>query len=350
MTACSQAFGVNKCPAVRGEWLSDGCLGPNDLTPHLDVDRLRQSRALKSVVSNMKRLAAVGSREWTEQKLRVITSYLTSDCTALKNQGFSTTYIDAFAGTGYRADPPHLQDETGFLFPDLAEAPSRLLSGSARRALECDPPFDRYEFIELDPERCRELRRLASEFSDRSYRITIHEGDANQKVPVLCNRDWHGERARGVVFLDPYGMQVRWATIEAIAATRAIDLWVLFPLGVAVNRLVTRSRQFPPGWRDSLNRIFGTTAWEEAFYETKVQRSLLGGHQEQIAKVSVDVIGAYFNERLKNVFAGVAAKPAVLRNSVGNPIYLLCFAVANPNPRAQGLALKIADHLLRDVA
>ena len=299
----------------------------------------------------MKRLAAVGSRDWTEQKLRVITSYLRSYCTALKNQGFSTTYIDAFAGTGYRADPPHIQDETGLLFPELAEAASRrLLSGSARRALTCEPPFDRYEFVELDPERCEELRRLASEFSDRPYRIAIHEGDANEKVPALCARDWHGERARGVVFLDPYGMQVRWATIEAIAATRAIDLWVLFPLGVAVNRLVTRSGQFPPGWRESLTRIFGTSNWEEVFYETKVQKSLLGGRHEQIAKVSVDVIGTYFNERLRSVFAGVAAKPAVLRNSVGNPIYLLCFAVANPEPKAHGLALKIANHLLKEVA
>ncbi len=299
----------------------------------------------------MKRLAAVGSRDWTEQKLRVITSYLRSYCTALKNQGFSTTYIDAFAGTGYRADPPHIQDETGLLFPELAEAASRrLLSGSARRALTCEPPFDRYEFVELDPERCEELRRLASEFSDRPYRIAIHEGDANEKVPALCARDWHGERARGVVFLDPYGMQVRWATIEAIAATRAIDLWVLFPLGVAVNRLVTRSGQFPPGWRESLTRIFGTNNWEEVFYETKVQKSLLGGHHEQIAKVSVDVIGTYFNERLRSVFAGVAAKPAVLRNSVGNPIYLLCFAVANREPKAHGLALKIANHLLKEVA
>ncbi len=36
-------------------------------------------------------------------------------------------------------------------------------------------------------------------------------------------------------------MQVDWKTIEAVAATKAIDLWLLFPLGVGVNRLLTRS-------------------------------------------------------------------------------------------------------------
>lgn len=288
--------------------------------------------------------------EWTERKLEIITGYLQSYCTALKNKNFSTTYIDAFAGTGYRSNHPQVpRDGSELLFPELAEAaPQKLLDGSARRALTCEPPFDRYDFVELDPERAAELRHLEREFPNR--RITVHEGDANEKVPSLCARDWHGERARGVVFLDPYGMQVKWATIEAIAATQALDLWVLFPLGVAVNRLVTRSRQFPAGWRESLNRILGTTDWDDAFYQRKVQKNLLGGHYEHVEKVSVNVVGAYLNERLRTRFAAVAQQPAVLRNSVGNPIYLLCFAVANPEPKAHGLALRIANHLLQGLA
>ena len=41
------------------------------------------------------------------------------------------------------------------------------------------------------------------------------------------------------MFLDPYGTQVSWDTIKLIADTRAIDLWILFPIG-AVNRLMNR--------------------------------------------------------------------------------------------------------------
>ena len=36
-------------------------------------------------------------------------------------------------------------------------------------------------------------------------------------------------------------MQVDWSTFEAIAATKAIDLWILFPLGQAANRLPSRN-------------------------------------------------------------------------------------------------------------
>lgn len=51
---------------------------------------------------------------------------------------------------------------------------------------------------------------------------------------------WRSFRRRAVVFLDPFGMQVEWRTIERIGQTKAIDLWILFPLGVAVNRFLTK--------------------------------------------------------------------------------------------------------------
>ena len=44
------------------------------------------------------------------------------------------------------------------------------------------------------------------------------------KTQDLCHKDWSSHRA--VLFLDPYGMQVEWTTIEAIARTGAIDLWL----------------------------------------------------------------------------------------------------------------------------
>ena len=40
-----------------------------------------------------------------------------------------------------------------------------------------------------------------------------------------------GLRTVPSLFLDPYGMQVEWATIESIAHTQAIDLWLLFSAG-----------------------------------------------------------------------------------------------------------------------
>jgi three-Cys-motif partner protein len=77
--------------------------------------------------------------------------------------------------------------------------------------------------------------------SEESIDIQIRPGDANVEIQELCKKDWSSHRA--VLFLDPYGMQVEWKTIEAIAATKAIDLWLLFPLGIGVNRLLTKGVQ-----------------------------------------------------------------------------------------------------------
>ena len=51
------------------------------------------------------------------------------------------------------------------------------------------------------------------------------------------------------LFLDPYGMQVEWETIRSIASTQAIDLWVLFPLGMGMSRVLVKSGQIPDSWR-----------------------------------------------------------------------------------------------------
>lgn len=160
----------------------------------------------------------------------------------------------------------------------------------------------------------------------------------------LCEAiEWRSTRA--VMFLDPYGMQLEWGTIEKIAATRAIDLWLLFPLGVGVNRLLTKSGDIPSGWRHRLDVLLGTSEWPRDLYRVEKVADLFGSEADLVVKASVEVIGRYFNDRLKTIFAGVAEVPAVLRNSKGSPLYLLCFAAANE--KGASIALKIAEHILR---
>jgi hypothetical protein len=167
---------------------------------------------------------------WTDQKLEVLAGYLRSYTTALQRQPtarnpFRKAYIDAFAGTGYRAPRPdkNEQGEQGLLFPDLADdEPQRLLDGSPRIALQVDPPFDKYIFVERDAERCVQLETLKDEFAHRRDAIDVIQGDANDVIQELSARNWRSHRA--VLFLDPYGMQVEWKTIEAVAATKAIDM------------------------------------------------------------------------------------------------------------------------------
>jgi three-Cys-motif partner protein len=292
--------------------------------------------------------------EWTTQKLQVLSRYLQSYTTALKykptpDRPFRKTFIDAFAGTGYRTptlgSPEMAMQEE--LFPELAAAePQRLLEGSARLALDVDPPFDRYIFVEKNAGRCQQLALLESGFPARAGAIDILLGDANTEIQRICrSEDWSGQRA--VLFLDPYGMQVDWKTIEAVAATKAIDLWLLFPLGIGVNRLLTKSGAIPDSWRHRLTALLGTEDWYEEFYKVEATADLLGDTGAHVIKASMDVIGAYFLKRLSTVFAGVVEQPGVLRNSSNNPLYLLCFAVGNE--RGKPIAVRIAKHLLKDL-
>ena len=65
-------------------------------------------------------------------------------------------------------------------------------------------------------------------------------------------------------------------------------------------------------------------------YTVKATMSIFGTEQEFVINASMETIGRYFNDRLRTIFAGVAKRPGVLRNSTNNPLYLLCFAAERP--------------------
>lgn len=287
--------------------------------------------------------------DWTSDKLERVRKYLCAYTTIFKNNPratyFTTVYVDAFAGTGERVDSGGHRAEAASIFEedDLADADA-LQKGSARIALEVEPPFDRFLFIERSAKRVEELEKLRSEFPARSASIQIEQGDANDFLQQWCRKSkW--QRQRAVVFLDPYGMQVDWTTIEVIAATKAIDLWILFPLGMAVNRLLTRSEPPPAVWADALTRFFGNEEWRAEFYPKKTELTLFGEEETERKEANFESIGEFFLKRLKTVFAQVASNPLIMSNSKGVPIFLLCFAAGNP--KGAPTAVKIAKDILK---
>jgi three-Cys-motif partner protein len=287
--------------------------------------------------------------DWTSDKLERVRKYLCAYTTIFKKNPrasyFTTIYVDAFAGTGQRVESAGRRGKAtagGLEDEDDSDAEA-LQKGSARIALEVDPPFDRFLFIERSAKRVKELQKLRSEFPNRANVIQIEQGDANDLLRQWCQQsDW--QRHRAVVFLDPYGMQVDWTTIEAIAATKAIDLWLLFPLGVAVNRLLTKNEPPPKNWGDALTRFFGNEDWKQEFYPKKTERTLFGDEETERKEANFERIGRFFLKRLKTVFAQVAPNPRTMINSKGVPIYLLCFAAGNE--KGAPTAVKIAKHIL----
>lgn len=286
---------------------------------------------------------------WTEEKLQRVSAYL-HEYTKIFTKGekarhFKTVFVDAFAGTGYIEKASLSKIENNNLFPITDPDPeaASFMKGSARVALEVSPPFNKYLFVERDPQYARELQNLKSEFGALASRIEVVERDVNVFLPKWCEEtNWN--KTRAVVFLDPYGMQVEWSLIEHMARTKAVDLWYLFPAG-AINRLLTKSGRPPEEWGEALTRCFGTRDWEQAFYRQNTsQRSLFGDSDQPYKAATFDTIGEFVQNRLKTVFAEVAKNTLWLRNSKNVPLFLLCFAAANPTGAT--IAVRIANHIL----
>jgi len=274
---------------------------------------------------------------WTVEKLDALSAYMSAYAQALKKTSFRRLYIDAFAGTGDRAGT--LQQTASLLdIPGLDE----MTKGSVRVALEINPPFDRYVFIEKRQSRSSVLERLKSEFSART--IEILNEDANVAVQRICAQtDWRTNRA--VLFLDPYGMQVSWETLEAVAKTRAIDVWMLYPTGMGLNRLLTKDGEIPPEWQQALDRSLGCSDWRQAFYRVQERPNLFGEPTTELVKdAGTEKFEAFLLDRLRTIFVGVAPVALPLKNSRGQVMYLLCFACGNA--RGADIAVRIAKSVI----
>lgn len=282
---------------------------------------------------------------WTNQKLEKVRQYLAAYTQILSKKSFDFAYIDAFAGTGYREVKTKQTHET-LLFPELAHQDSqKLLDGSARIALRIQPPFTRYIFIEKEQKRFEQLEKLRAEFPDLASRISLVNEDCNTYLQDRC-KHYNWKKHRAVLFLDPFGMQVQWDTMQAIAGTKAIDVWILFPLGVAVNRLLKRDGKIIDSWATRLDSLFGTHSWYGEFYKQGQAQTLFNEPEYNSKTCKMANISRFYVERLKTIFAAVHENPLPLCNSKGNPLFQLCFAASNPN--AAKLALKIVTHIVRE--
>lgn len=277
--------------------------------------------------------------EWTEEKLRILRGYLGAWASILNGRGFELHYFDLFAGTGNR----HLAGSKVTLPGIEPEVPARRYDGSARLALQVEPRFDQYVFGEADREKVQELEALRSEFPDRN--IIVLPIDANEAITYVHDY-WDPRRMRGVMFLDPYGMELDWSSMVLVSQMTGLDVWLLVGIDMGMNRMLADGH-VDAAHEKKLTRFLGTESWREAFYKKTGQASLFGLlEDEPVARVPVEVVQNFYLERLRSIFVEVAPKPRVLFNSRGRPLFMLCFAVTNPSDRARKPALRIARHLL----
>lgn len=281
---------------------------------------------------------------WAREKLEALGAYLDFYTTALKNQGRTwlkgTTFVDAFAGAG-RARVRRRSGAGGVdLLAELEPPPidaeaEEYIRGSPRVALDIPNPFSRYIFIERDPARAAELERMREEYGGH-HRIEVRQGKAGDELDELLKSDLGRSGHRAMIFLDPFGMQISWSTIERLAATKQVEVMINFALGMAIQRALPRNAVLSPGWREAHDRFFGSPGWYSQVYEEHTD--LLGSKTEKRKDAGARLL-EWYRERLKAAFGHVS--PArLIKNTKGGHLYYLIWA--GPHP----LGLKGAHHIL----
>ncbi len=284
---------------------------------------------------------------WTQEKLSILKQYMNSYMNVMKKQSYSLIYIDAFAGTGERVEEASVDESIPFLFnSEDKEQRKQIFDGSATISLNLSRPFDEYWFIEENQERFDELCILRNSYSHLNANINCKKGDANDVLPeILRNYDWR--KNRSILFLDPYGANVSFQTLNQISAFKGLDIWLLFPLGQAVNRLLCNDpNEISVAWSEKLNRIFGCSDWRKEFYQKGINSSLFEQIDIETKIANWDIITTFYKKQLKKVFVEVAEKTYYLLNSKNVPLFAFIFAMTNPDTAARNAAMRISNFLL----
>ncbi len=279
---------------------------------------------------------------WTTEKLSILEGYLNSYTTALKGQPFRLVYVDAFAGSGEINIGEHgVSDFDSDSF----------VTGSTARALSVSHrPFDHFVFVEKQADRYRELMELKAQHPDRL--IDVKQDDANAFLASLSKQSFRrglSARAyvdwRGVLFVDPFGTELEWTTVEHIAALHRLDMWLLVPVG-AIGRMLPLSRnpdEVQPKWVHRLNIVFGGNHWRK-LYSVSPQGDLFGQEASE-REPGVDGLLKIYKDQLKDVFSTrLLPESRTLKNSKNSPLFEFIFCAGHP--KGARIAKRIAKHLI----
>ncbi len=267
---------------------------------------------------------------WSEEKLDLLAKYLKAYSVIMNEQKKSWLkayyYIDAFAGS---------------VRPRAKEDEQRYINGSPIRALQTEPKFDGYWFVDVNPQRVERVRKLREDFPNQI--IETYQGDCNgilynEIIPKIP----YSSKKRAFVFLDPYGLQVDWETVKELANTKTCDIFVNFSV-MGVTRLLPREQNPDPEAVRQINKVMGNTEWITQIYKESpvTQLDLFGNASEPTLSrdtIKAEWLASLYTEQLRLIFPHVS-RPVLMKNSTNSVLYALCLASHNQT------AIKITNEL-----
>lgn len=250
----------------------------DNLVVKKDVYELYEDEAKMVCESNG--LTAWGG-SWTEQKLETFEKYVKAYLTIMNARrdeyGWKLIYFDGFAGSGTREETEQ-EDEflsMGYIFGNnvIDKTEIEVYKGAAERVVGLEKQlrgFDYYYFIDKKQENCQRLEEKLSLYKTKGKKL-FRSGDANVWANNLSDAMNKNRNLKCLCLLDPFGMSIRWDTIEKLAL-KGLDLWILLPSGVIINRLLKKdgSLMYP----DKLEGFFGMdkNSIHKYFYEEHISQ------------------------------------------------------------------------------
>lgn len=257
--------------------------------------------------------------EWAEDKLELLEKYLRAYARIMHRQvpkwlqgGFH--YIDAFAGAGYAR-----KKEEGYL-----------IEGSPAIALKVEPAFWSYHFVEVSPERVELLKRLRGEFPGKSMKIYRKDANLVLREEIVTWLEESEKLIRAFIFLDPYGLQVQWKTIESLGSLKGnaqVDIFVNFPL-MGVHRAALPTKRRPSeSQMVLLKKVIGDAKVKQVIDEVYAEHLTLFPDIRGIEKLKLGAewLAGIYRCRLTSIFEYVS-DAVIMRNSKNAPLYVLTLA------------------------
>lgn len=246
---------------------------------------------------------------WTEQKLAMLTDYLSAFTTASKTPG-KTLYLDLFAG-----DTRNLSRTTG-----------KPIDGSPRVALKTVPAFDKVVLFELPDQAGRLRAEVDADFPGRD--VAVVAGDCNKTISnalaSLSDFAW----APSFALVDQYTAEVHWTTLRALSTFRRsrrgfrTELWLLFAPSMISRGLASGKEEAIEDFTARVDALFGSTDWR-VIHQARLDGVLTA---EQRRDELVNLI----RWRLENDLGYAATHAFAMFNVSGVPLYTMIFATSNP--------------------
>ncbi|QWR78044.1 three-Cys-motif partner protein TcmP [Candidatus Magnetomonas plexicatena] len=259
--------------------------------------------------------------KWSELKLEIIKKYAKAYTRILSNENWCKGYfyIDAFSGAGF-----HESRNTG-----------ELIQGSPINALEIDPAFSEYHFIDLDKGKIGNLKQLVGEAPNKYF----YNEDCNQVLmKSIFPKLPYNSYKRALCLLDPYGLHLNWETVMKAAELKTMDVFINFSvMDMNMNVLFDKLEYVTPENINRMNAFWGDDSWKDIIY--KVNMNLFGDEYNK-KEENFTKLGKEYRNRLKKT-AGFTfvPEPILMRNKSNGPLYYLYFASQQ----------KLADDIINDI-